>query len=221
MGSINAQAATLDRSVERNVRNTGGSDTLRNTYTGRESITPGHIETRSYLVFDLASVTSPIASASLRLELNAYFGTALGQAYPEGSAIGQANFADIGTGNVYGTSVALPSQAAQSCTSNGPCSGSYFNAGDILTVILNPTAVADINARLGGKFAVGFKVDDVGPGNTVFGELKGVRFRADFGEPRVPVAELVLEEAAIPEPSTFGLICSGLLFIPMLRRRIR
>jgi hypothetical protein len=53
---------------------------------------------------------------------------------------------------------------------------------------------------------VGFKVDDVGPGNTVFRESKGVRFRADFGEAHVSVAELVLEEAAVPEPATAELI---------------
>lgn len=92
------------------------------------------------------------------------------------------------------------------------CTGTNQDAGQVLALQLNAAALADINARLGGRFAVGFSLDDTGPNGAVFNSaLKGIRFRADFGETRIPVADLVLQSAPVPEPGSLSMVALAAL----------
>ncbi len=236
-----AQAGVLNRVGEGHFRNSGQSIAdYPNTFVGREIVTGpwAYQEVRSYFVFDLTGVTSPVTSAFLQLELNAYFGSVpsqsftvrdvdgaagLGAGYAPGSSAGLAYFDDLGSGTVYGTGTALPSQAAWRCLGGVTCSGSINDPGELLTVALNAAALADINDHLGERIAFGLSLDDTSADGAVVGvsSLKGIRFRASFGESRVPIANLVFETAPVSAPGSLALVAVASAGLLLLSRRCR
>ena len=133
------------------------SITNKNSITGQDG--SGTEIFRSFFVFDLSSISDAIAEATLNLELETYFGpdpfetvdvfdvfaTAdeLGTSYTDGSPIGLSIYADLGTGNLYGTAVITPS-----------------DHGSIISFPLDLQAAMDISSKVGGKFAVGLKVQE-------------------------------------------------------------
>ncbi|MFN7932125.1 MAG: hypothetical protein U0R19_02285 [Bryobacteraceae bacterium] len=219
----------MDRSAEGNVVSLGES--------GPGFATMGVYQTqgqfsgftsRIYYVFDLTSVSGPISSATLRLELDRYFvGAAttnftiydftgnpddLSLTYSQGSAAGLAIYNDLGSGAVFGSGVADASQFSYACSPT--CSGTLGAPGAIASFTLNQAALNAINANLGGKFAIGLRLDDESETN-LYTDFKAVTFHYLYSTtPRV--AELVLDP--VPEPSTCTLITFGFAAALLFRR---
>ena len=127
-----------------------------------------------------------------------------------GSTQGVAICADLGDGSVDGTGTALPARAAQHGCCGFSCTGGINNVGQIIALQLNAAALADLSARRGGCLAVGFSLDDSDATSAVFNaDLKGIRFRADFSEACVPAADLVLQEAQVPEPGSLPMVAAA------------
>ncbi len=166
---------------------------------------------RSFYSFDLSSLSGNIGSASIVFfggngENTLFFESTLDlwdvSDISSIAAGGQsvAGFIDLGSGTSYG------SQAVAAC---GNCTMPE------LTLNLSAAAVADINAAMGsGLFGVGSSLRfDPGPGAALWSASAGV-----------PAAKLVLNVAAVPEPSVpepsvLALFAVGLLGMGFSRRR--
>ena len=144
---------------------------------------------RAFFVFDLGTLTRPVGSGVLRLELEAVLGPDTAEVFSVYDVTGnldelvasQSNRADIytdlGSGVYYGIAAAFASQV-----------------GTVIEVPLEPDAIADINRAAGGRFAVGVFVETVRlPVGT-----EAIRFSLG-AEPRVH--QLVLSDAPYSPPS--------------------
>ncbi|NNL85210.1 MAG: hypothetical protein HKP27_06130 [Myxococcales bacterium] len=167
---------------------------------------------RSFMVFDLSTVTDPISAATLELELESFWGNNASEtfdvfdvssdpatfqnAHAPGSASGNAIYADLGTGAVYATVTAL--------------SG---DVGTVLSFALSAQAAADMEAaRTGsGLFAMGFVV------TTATGN-QGLRWGtdADFDAGTVLTSQVV---TSTPEPATAVMVGGCLAFLAWLASR--
>lgn len=142
----------------------------KNTYTGK-----GDEKTyRSYLAFDLSSLSRLITAATLRVEIERYFSadpsesvvvydvsTPISVLTASGENV--AVFSDLGTGNSYGGFTVIPT-----------------DVGSVLQITLSGEALNDINAALGGRFAVGLSLSSIAG----YSSQEAVRFSWDV-EPRV------------------------------------
>ena len=166
-------------------------------------------------VFDLASITTPVTSAVLNLQITDVYGPEdLSDYYPvalfDVSDSGilnppedwrswdldtyMADFwndkADLTSGVVYGEFMAA------------------YGATDIyLEIELTSSAINDINASIGDPFAIGF-----GPGSIT----NGYFFPDEGASVFFGSAELTL--TSVPVPCTILLLGSGLLFVGAIRR---
>jgi|GEM_PF-1064363 len=154
---------------------------------------------RNFFTFDLSSLSETIVGATLRLEnpsggfsgdpatFSLYDVTtpvATLTTDHSGTA-GQAIFADLGTGDLYG-SIGIDSSSD----------------GTILSISLNAQAISDLNAAVGSDFALGGAVS--GGHALIFGSTGSGS----------PVRELVLETSSTvttttPEPSSLALFSIG------------
>ncbi|HKQ50422.1 MAG TPA: S8 family serine peptidase [Phycisphaerae bacterium] len=162
--------------------------TNNNTFTGQDG--GGADIFNSYFSFDLSGVGT-VASATLRLELENYYGpdpsesvtvhdVSTPAATLEASGTNVAIFNDLQTGSVYATFTARAS-----------------DVGTILDIPLSAAAINDINAA-GGYFSVGLHCDQI----TLPSGDEGVRF-SQSDEPRVH--QLVLE-AGSSCPATYDVL---------------
>ena len=175
-----------------------------NYFVGRESIFAIY---HNFFTFDLSSLSEPIVAA--RLEVQRFGSNSLDpdETYElfdvstdaaTLNAFGPANaaiFDDLGTGNSYGAFV-LDIGA---------------NPADLLSFPLNNTAVNDINAAAGGFFSVGGAVTSApffAFDQTLFGSSTSSG-----------IQRLVVETTAVPEPSMWVLLATGLGVMAGIRRR--
>lgn len=185
---------------------------------------------RIYYLFDLASVSGPIGSAALRLELDRFFAGVdslsfgifgfdgnpanLQLDYADGNVAGAEIFNDLGSGASFGSGLAIGLQAGYRCTPT--CSGTPGAPGEILNLELTQAALDAINAAAGGLFAVGLRLDDETAAD-LFGGFKAVTFEFPLdGVTRV--AELVLHRE-VQEPATLVLLATGIVGAAWCRRR--
>jgi hypothetical protein len=158
----------------------------------------------NFFVFDLSSITLPIASAELQL-FNPASPPAPGYSSPDPREIytpfdvstaiptlvaeGRERtdiFADLGSGVPYGSQVV-----------------SAEDNGRVVTIGLNPSGVADLNRAVGGLFAVGGTLTTLRPGGT---QNELVFAATHVG---APTRQLVV--TLIPEPGTLTLLGTGAL----------
>lgn len=182
-----------------------------NTFTGHTpSANPYGIDYNSFFVFDLSSVSGPVTSATLRLELEEYLGPDPSEMFTvydvstptaelTASNSGQTSiFDDLQSGTVYATATVAPSQA-----------------GSVVTVALSSAAIASINSAAGSTFAVGLHLDDASWRD----RTEGVKF-SQGEESRIHQLELTESPSAVPEPSAL-VLCSLGLATAAIARRIR
>jgi hypothetical protein len=163
-------------------------------------------EHRSFVVFDRSSVAGTINSATLRLfnpEVSAFLH---GYVSPDptealnfydvttpvgditGNTAGAAGFTDLGSGTLFGTQTV-----------------SAADNGRIIEIVLNPAAIAALNAGT-GPFAIGGALSTIsGPADQYVFGFSMASFVPDH------TRQLVLDVTQIPEPSTTATILLGLL----------
>jgi hypothetical protein len=165
----------------------------------------------SYWEFNLPTGTGPIASATFVLEPHAFFGNGssetvnftafalspalLGTAYAPNNVTGIAVYDALNSGTGYGQLTVQPSDALLDCQL--PTCASQ--PGNTLFLQLNSSALADINADLGGAFVIGAYLSP--SSSTPSSNAVGVQF--GFLGVSGPVAQLDL--TAAPEPGTASL----------------
>jgi len=167
-------------------------------------------EYRSFFNFDLSSISGPITSATLIISLDNTFGSSppkietLGIFDYTGSISdligntgGVAAFTDLGTGTLYG------SGSASTDATMGTMSIA-FNAGGL----------SDMNAAIGGYFAVG------GALTSLSGSIDEFLFGSSLGAP-LTLFELEVSTVPVPEPTTMLLLGSGLICLAGFRRKFR
>jgi hypothetical protein len=174
-------------------------------------------EHRSFLVFDLSSITGTISAATMRLfnpevspfqhgyvspdptETLTFYDVTAAAADLTGNTAGVAGFADLGSGTLYGTTTV-----------------SAADNGTVIEIALNNAAVGDLNAAT-GLFAFGGALPSIdGPADQYVFGFSMVDFVADH------TRQLVLEIADIPEPSLIllaGIAAAGLMVRRARRRR--
>jgi hypothetical protein len=161
----------------------------------------------NFFTFDLSSLSDPIVAARLeiqRFSSNSLDPTETYELFDVSTdaatlnAFGPANaaiFNDLGTGNSYGAFV-LDIGA---------------NPADLLSFPLNNTAVNDINAAAGGFFSVGGVVT-----SAPFFAFDQTLFGASGSS---GIQRLVVETTAVPEPSMWVLLATGLGVMAGIRAR--
>lgn len=189
-----------------------------NYLAAQRSPNPGdEWELRNFFTFDLSSVDGVVVSASLRLFTADYFGDAseLYEVYDVSTSISTLTlggsdlsdvFNDLGTGSLYGS---------RSYTAS--------DAGGISDIALNSLAISDLNSALGGEIALGGKIASL---SGIFGaDVEGVFASSGPGDAPlsggVPVRQLVLEVAPIPEPTAALLFGTGFGVVGLASRKVR
>ena len=184
------------------------TDINQNTITG-----PGYRnDTNSWFLFDFTSLSNSFSSATLRLELEMWNGSsssghssiwdynsslsALSRSHLTGSPEGISINSDLESGNMYATQIVSSS-----------------DVGSIVEFTLSSSALLDINAAVGGLFALGTHLDGVSANNWL-------RW-SGWNETRTHqlVLETGSESVAIPEPTISWLLISGLFGFAGISRK--
>jgi len=177
-GSVNSQCNKLTASHRGFWTSTGQHGQNGNTFTGKSQ---SNQILNSYFAFDLSSVSGTVIAAELVLELESYWGSDATEtasiwdvATPHSTLVASSFdpmvYQDLQSGNGYGTFTAGPN-----------------DVGAKISIGLGSQAVADINAHLGGNFAVGVHIDT----SMTNGE-QGLRF-SSLTEPRIHWLVLTLQ----------------------------
>lgn len=157
---------------------------------------------RNFFVFDLSGLSGTVTSATIQLYTHDVTGNGIYTLFDVSTAVPTlvaggtgmtATHTDLGTGNAFG-SIGLTTSNSQS----------------LFTLTLNAAAIADIQSRLGGLFAVGGRFD--APSNYIMG-FSNFDTRNQLTIQTAPTAT--------PEPATMILLGTGLFGVAARVRKRR
>lgn len=193
-----------------NAGSVGSFDSFAVTSSGQ--VTPNILEgdfRNNVFRFDLTGIVGHIVSATLSILPTGTYTTgtaidsvqyAIYEVTSDLAALGTtaartAAFTDFGSGTFYGsTSIATPG---------------FSGAMPAVTIVLNQAAVGDLNAALGGTFAIG-GTSNLPAGNT---------FVWSSSNASEPVATLTYEVAPVPVPAALPMLLAALGGLGLLRCR--
>ena len=198
-----ADVITVDQTTRGWYDNTGrsnGAQLNNNIYSGWLA---GR-EFRNWMLFDLNTITGTITSANLVVDINSYEGIDASETYKlydvstAHNLLGTGNIAtfnDLGDGSLYGSEV-------------------FENADDgiEIPIVLTAEAISDMNAAIGGTFAIGGSVPVVG------GHDQGL-FRKSHLFGARPHLVITTTAEAVPEPSEYALLAVSLTALGVGHRR--
>ncbi len=178
-----------------------------NYYVGY-SVPSTPVERRNYFIFDMAGVTTPVASAKLKLFLPGGPSMALGFISSDptedyrisGSAFPWMAYADAFSGTapppllgaMFGTMGAGPAY--------GLTTISGADGGTDVVIDLSLAAIIDINASLGSKFLITGRLPDIHPASPGTPPSELVFAYTDIPDPLIPFPRLEL--TFVPSPGT-------------------
>jgi hypothetical protein len=194
-----ANALSIDSDAQGWVNSAGsdnGSSDGNNTFTGNEY----GARYNSWAQFDLSGVSSPIASATLELELARWPSQATEIYTLDIFDATTKTYTDLMTGNIYG-----------SVSGNN---GTY-------TITLSNAAISDINANLGGMIIFGFTNATLNLEQDLSGDL-GIYINGFYGNPNdSPILHLSGNASPVPEPTTMFLFGTGIATLAAISRSRR
>ncbi len=196
-----------------------------NYYVGY-SVPSTPIERRNYFIFDMAGVSTPVASAKLKLFLPGGPSMALGFISSEptedyrisGSAFPWTAFADAFSGAapppllgaMFGTMGAGPAY--------GLTTISAADGGTDIVIDLSAAAILELNASLGSKFLITGRLPDIHPAAPGTPPSELVFAYTDIPTPLIPFPRL--EYTFVPAPGTIvPLAAIGCVGVARRRRR--
>ena len=182
MGANADVISAVDQGWWNGADNSNNPVSSNNSFTGGNGLVNGSHVFRAFFVFDLTGVGTVEAGSTILLSNLSYFSTDASETFyifdvstnvntlrTAGSNAG--TYADLGSGKVYGSFTVTRS-----------------NVGSNVIVNLTAAAIADINANLGGFFAVGLSSQTMG----VIGSLGGIRF--DGASPQLDLTPIMVAE---------------------------
>lgn len=220
---------TYRSNVRSNGGSLAGSYAVRaiNTDSPNPSGTPIERE-RNFHTFDLSGLSGTITGATLRVWVDpkdgdpgSGIGNQTGAPYQSSDSSEDillydvssdasdlvnsptaTEFADIGSGNLYGT-----------LTVNDDDAGEYIEA------VLNAQAIADLNTAIGGLWSVGGALDFNGSYGANSNFISERVLHDDNNELNDLPSQLVLTGSVVPEPSSLLLVLGTVAGWAVLRRR--
>ena len=188
---------------------TGAYDPQYHNYVIGSSSSDHDFISNNFFVFDLSGVLDQVISAEFWIESNWYISADPSETFTvyditgsipairNGSA-GVAGFTDMQSGNAYGN-----------------ISVSSADNGTMLHILLNAQAIQDINAGLGGLFAIGGTVSTL--------DMITPRQEEIFGPTSSdnPADGVELRLTIVPEPSALGLllVSCGMMVLRKMKNR--
>jgi hypothetical protein len=181
---------------------TGGSGTATGNYLTGFYTGAGANEYRSFFTFDLSGVSGTVTSAQFNVSLTEDGGGPSPVTLNLVEYLGDISTLDSGGAGLAGFAGLASGPLLGSATLNTSDTGT-------LSITLNGTALAAIQAAEGGDFAIGGSLIGIPPNDYIFGDSIGV-----------PLTTLVLTTSATtPEPSSLLLMISGVVGLAGVARR--
>ena len=216
-----SEGATLDAVARGFYRVDGTHDPANSNYIVGSGFGFGQFipETRDFFIFDLSAVEGTIAGATLHLFNraddpetpfdieNGYRSADATETYRVNnvasaptsvmtSTASTAIFDDLGDGTSFGSYIA-----------------SNADNGRFIDILLNPAALAALNAAAGGLFAFGGNL------TSLSGDRTNEQVFAFSGLGPLNETQLIVTLAPVPEPATVWLSALGLLAVAIVARR--
>lgn len=177
------------------------------------------ITIRHYFVYDLSQVTGKIVGATLKIfspsdarspnETDHYKISAVSTGIDvltngnSSTAENLAGFDDMNDGTLYG---------------QAELKASTITTGSVLTIEL-AGALADLNAKLGGKFALGGAIDPIVSQDDGNGNLLVPYYFSGAQGSTDPAPQLILETAPVPLPAAWTLFLAGAAGLSFAKKR--
>jgi len=197
--------STANRGWITSTGTSNGTSGANSYYTGIDFSYNAGAELRDWFSFDLSTVSGTITSATIQVASGTYIPYQTTSETLQLTSVAAQDFADLGTGTVYGTQVYSAAENAQT-----------------VTITLDAAAITALNNNAGGTFELGGRLTSLQ--QTAPGTANEAIFSTVSGDPAQ--VQLVLNttgtggggQGNAPEPASMLLFITVLAAIPLLRK---